>query len=85
MIEVAIRTLGSSKVDNISIRLEHVDLLNGLDWLNVKFLERCLQLLVVYSSTLMDLLDLSPWGTLSANHLLVYMIHTPVRTLLNSS
>lgn len=35
-------TFRSSKVDNISVFLEHVDLLYCLDWLDVEFLERCL-------------------------------------------
>ena len=46
-------------MDDISVRLEHVDLLNRLDGLNIELLERCLQLLVVHACALMDLLDLS--------------------------
>ena len=53
-------------MDDVSIRLEHVDLLNGLDRLYVQLLERCLKLLVVDTAGLMNLLDLSSWGTLSS-------------------
>jgi hypothetical protein len=52
-------------VDDVSVLLEHVDLLNCLDRLNIKLLQRCLELLVVHSLTLVDLLDLSSWCTLS--------------------
>ena len=31
-------TLGSSKVDDVAVFLEHVDLFNCLDGLNIKFL-----------------------------------------------
>jgi hypothetical protein len=66
-------TLWSSKVDDVSILLEHVDLLNCLNRLDVKFLQGCLKLLVVHSLTLMDLLNLSSWCTLSTVHRLVSM------------
>lgn len=46
-------------MDDVPVRLEHVDLLNRLDWLNVELLEGCLQLLVVHACALMHLLDLS--------------------------
>ena len=46
-------------MDDVSIGLEHVDLLNSLDWLNIELLERRLQLLVIHSCALVDLLDLS--------------------------
>jgi hypothetical protein len=53
-------------VDDVSISLEHVDLLNSLDGLNIELLERRLQLLVVHTSALVDLLDLSSRCALSA-------------------
>jgi hypothetical protein len=53
-------------VDDVSISLEHVDLLNSLNWLNIELLERCLQLLVIHSRALVDLLDLSSRCALSA-------------------
>ena len=52
-------------MDDVSISLKHVDLLNSLDWLNIELLERCLQLLVIHSRTLVDLLDLSSRCALS--------------------
>jgi hypothetical protein len=53
-------------VDNIAVALEHVDLLNGLDRLNVQLLESSLELLVVNTRVLWLGLLLSSWGTLSA-------------------
>lgn len=53
-------------MDDVSVRLEHVDLLNGLDRLNIQLLERSLQLLVINSSGFVCLLDLSSWCALSA-------------------
>jgi hypothetical protein len=52
-------------VDDITIRLEHVDLLNVLDGLSVQLLESSLELLVVHSTVLMNLLDLATGSTLS--------------------
>lgn len=43
-------TLGRSEVDNIAVLLEHVDLLDGLDGLDVQLLQRRLQLLVICAS-----------------------------------
>lgn len=59
-------TLWSREVDDIAIRLEHVDLLNGRNWLDVHLLESGLQLLVVGAGALVDLLDLSSRGALSS-------------------
>lgn len=53
-------------MDDIAIRLEHVHLLNGRDWLDVHLLESGLQLLVVGAGALVDLLDLSSRGALSS-------------------
>jgi len=50
---------------DVSIFLEHVDLLDCLDGLNIELLERRLQLLVVRARALVDLLHLSPGRTLS--------------------
>jgi len=57
-------------VDDVSISLEHVDLLNSLDGLDIELLERRLQLLVIHSGALVDLLDLSSWCALSTVALL---------------
>jgi hypothetical protein len=53
-------------VDNISVTLEHVDLLNGLDGLHIELLQRSLELLVVGTSALVDLLDLPAGSTLAS-------------------
>lgn len=52
-------------MNDVAVALEHVDLLNCLDRLNIELLERCLQLLVVGTSSLVDLLDLASWCTLA--------------------
>lgn len=48
-------------MDDIAIALEHVDLLNCLDWLHIELLQRGLELLVIGARALVDLLDLPPW------------------------
>jgi hypothetical protein len=53
-------------VNDVSVALEHVDLLNGLDRLDVELLQRGLELLVVGTSGPVDLLDLPAGSTLSA-------------------
>ena len=53
-------------MDDISITLEHVDLLNGLDGLDVQLLESSLELLLVGAGALVHLFDLSPDGALAA-------------------
>lgn len=55
-------------MDDVSVSLEHVNLLNRLDRLNIELLEGCLQLLVVHSCALVDLLDLSSWCAFSTVH-----------------
>lgn len=67
------RTLWCSKVDDVAVRLEHVDFLNGLDRLDIKLLECGLQLLVVRAGALVDLLNLSPRCALSTVHSLLAM------------
>jgi hypothetical protein len=52
-------------VDDVAVALEHVDLLNGLDGLNVELLEGLLKLLVVTAGAGRRALDLSPGGTLA--------------------
>ena len=65
-IKLLSHTFRGREVNDITIRLEHVDLLDGLDWLHVHLLQRRLQLLVVRARALVDLLDLSPWCALSS-------------------
>jgi hypothetical protein len=63
--EMVVFTLGSSKVDDVAIGLEHVDLLNCLNGLDIQLLQGSLKLLVVGTSALVDLLDLSSGCTLA--------------------
>lgn len=53
-------------MDDVPVALEHVDLLNGLDGLDVELLQRGLELLVVGTSGPVDLLDLPAGSTLAA-------------------
>ena len=59
-------TLGGGEVDDVAVLLEHVDLLNSLDGLDVQLLKRSLELLVVGTSGPVDLLDLPAGSTLAA-------------------
>jgi hypothetical protein len=53
-------------VDDVSVLLEHVDLLDGLDGLDVHLLQGGLELLVVGTGGLVNLLDLAAGSTLSS-------------------
>jgi hypothetical protein len=53
-------------VDDVSVLLEHVDLLDGLDGLDVHLLQGGLELLVVGTGGLVDLLNLAAGSTLSS-------------------
>jgi hypothetical protein len=53
-------------VDDISIFLEHVDFLYGLDGLDVQLLQRSLQFLVIGARGFVDLLRLAPWCALAS-------------------
>ena len=52
-------TLWIGEMDDIAIFLEHIDLLNGLDGLDVQLLEGGLEFLVVGAGGFVDLLDFS--------------------------
>lgn len=52
-------------MDDVAVGLEHVDLLNGRDGLDVHLLESGLELLVVTTAGSVDLLDLSSGSTLA--------------------
>jgi len=60
-------TLGCGKVNDVAIALEHVDLLDSLDGLNVELLEGLLELLVVGAGPLGRTLHLAARGTLAAD------------------
>ena len=53
-------------MNDVAIALEHVDLLNGLDGLDIELLQRRLEFLVVGAGALVDLLDLSAGSSLAA-------------------
>lgn len=59
-------TLWCREMDDVAVALEHVDLLDSLDGLYIKLLERGLKLLVVGAGALVDLLHLSAWSTLAS-------------------
>jgi hypothetical protein len=69
--EERILTFGSSEVYHVAIFLEHIDLFNGLDRLNVQLLEGCLQFLVVGSGGLVDLFGFSPGCAFPSGSMLV--------------
>lgn len=58
-------TLGGGEVDNIAVRLKHVDLLNGLNGLCVQLLQGLLELLVVGARSSGRTLDRSAGSTLA--------------------
>jgi hypothetical protein len=64
-------TTGVGEVDNGAVLLEHVDLLNALDGLDVQLLESGLELLVIGTGVADDLLDLAAGSTLASVKLLV--------------
>lgn len=53
-------------MNDVSVFLEHVDFLNGLDGLDIQFLERSLELLIVGSGRLVDLLRLTAGSTFAS-------------------
>jgi hypothetical protein len=61
-----IHTFRSGKMNDIAVLLEHVHFLDGLNWLNIELLERCLKLFVVCASALVDLLCFPSWCAFSS-------------------
>jgi hypothetical protein len=59
-------TAGSGEVDDVAVLLEHVDLLDALDGLDVHLLQGGLELLVVGTGGAGDLLDLTAGSTLAS-------------------
>ena len=60
------RTAGGGEVDDVAVLLEHVDLLDGLDGLDVHLLEGGLELLVIGAGVALDLLDLAAGSALAS-------------------
>lgn len=60
-------TLGGGEVNNVAVALEHVDLLDGLDGLDVELLEGLLELLVVGAGPGGSALHLSAGSALSSD------------------
>lgn len=58
-------------MDHVAVALEHVDLLDSLDGLDVELLERSLELLVIGTGASGGALDCSPGGALATNCILV--------------
>lgn len=61
-------------MDDVAVFLEHVDLLDGLDGLDVHLLQSSLEFLVVGAGRLVDLLDLAAGSTLASVVLLVIIV-----------
>lgn len=61
-------------MDDVAVLLEHVDLLNSLDRLDVHLLESGLELLVVGGGGLVNALGLAAGSTLSSNMVLVFAV-----------
>lgn len=59
-------TAGSTEVDDVAVLLEHVDLLDTLDGLDVQLLQGGLQLLVIGVGGPVDLLDLAAGSALAS-------------------
>jgi len=66
-LDYAGHTLWCREVNDVAVTLEHVDLLNARDGLDVHLLESRLQFLVVGTGGLVDLLDLSSGSTLATS------------------
>lgn len=65
-------------MDDVAVLLEHVDLLDTLDGLDVQLLEGGLELLVIGAGVADDLLDLAAGSTLATVRLLVRVRHWTV-------
>ena len=63
---VLVRTLRGCKVDDVAVLLEHVDLLDGLDGLDVHLLQRGLQFLVIGAAGLVDFFRLAAGGAFAS-------------------
>ena len=68
-------TTGVGEVDDVAVLLEHVDLLNALEGLNVQLLKSGLELLVIGTGVADNLLDLTAGSTLATGESLVFEIY----------
>lgn len=55
-------------MDHVAVFLEHVYLFDGLDGLDVEFLQGALEFFVVGAGGLVDFLYFSPWGAFASVH-----------------
>lgn len=62
-------TAGVGEVDDVAVLLEHVNLLNALDRLDVHLLQGSLELLVIGTAVPLDLLDLAAGSTLATKEI----------------
>ena len=53
--------------NDLTVLLEHVDLLNCLNWLHIQLLQSALQLLVIGAGAFMRLFDFSSWSSFSSD------------------
>src|SRR5437667_10311501 len=60
-------TLWSGEMNDLSVFFKHVDFLNSLNRLNIQFLQRALQFLVICTRTLVCLFHFSAGRALSSN------------------
>lgn len=62
-------------MNNIPVLFKHVYFLNSLDRLDIELLQGSLKLLVVGSCALVNLLNLSPWSSLSTTTAISLLLH----------
>lgn len=62
-------------MNNVTVLFKHVYFLNSLDRLDIELLQGSLKLLVVGSRALVNLLDLSPWSSLSTTAIISLQLH----------
>lgn len=72
-------------MNDVAVALEHIDLLDGLDGLDVQLLKRSLELLVVGAGALVDLLDLPAGCTLAAITVLALIMMPSISSSAHSS
>lgn len=63
-------------MNNVTVLFKHVYFLNSLDRLDIELLQGSLKLLVVGSRALVNLLDLSPWSSLSTTAIISLRLYS---------